>query len=358
MRRRLKHKHEGFAIISLAALLLAAGVWHFVELTRAVDPPPIEQDVVISARVAGCGDGIVDLGEDCDGSAMNGHTCVMEGFLSGSISCQVTCVVQTSACSMTPPSSGGNPNPPVIVVVSSTNEIFTGYASPGSTVNIFQDGVIVATVIADSAGTFFAQINNIINGTYTFGFQATDTAGNLSALTTLNLSLGGGTVTNTNIFLSPSVKPITSPVVTGIPLTITGQTVPNSTITLQLLSPLGTVLLSQVVTADGNGLYTAVFNTTTLITPGVYSVTAQSALGPLTSTVSLPALFTIGNIPLYMLGDFNENQRVNLVDFSIALYWYKYPLSDAFKILELRHGNGDGQINLVDISIIAYWWTG
>jgi hypothetical protein len=49
---------------------------------------------------------------------------------------------------------------------------------------------------------------------------------------------------------------------------------------------------------------------------------------------------------------------VDLVDFSIAAYWYKQPLSDAFKKIEKAELNGDGKVDLVDFSIMAYYWTG
>jgi hypothetical protein len=49
---------------------------------------------------------------------------------------------------------------------------------------------------------------------------------------------------------------------------------------------------------------------------------------------------------------------VNLVDFSIAAYWYKRPLSADFKVKEAAKLNGDGKIDLVDFSIMAYYWTG
>jgi len=52
-------------------------------------------------------------------------------------------------------------------------------------------------------------------------------------------------------------------------------------------------------------------------------------------------------------GDLNSDRRVNLVDFSIAAYWYKRPTPPATVDL-----NNDGKIDLVDFSIMAYYWTG
>jgi len=52
-------------------------------------------------------------------------------------------------------------------------------------------------------------------------------------------------------------------------------------------------------------------------------------------------------------GDLNNDRRVNLVDFSIAAYWYKR--SSPPTNVDL---NSDGKVDLVDFSIMAYYWTG
>ncbi|MCX6712435.1 MAG: hypothetical protein NT041_01955, partial [Candidatus Vogelbacteria bacterium] len=57
-------------------------------------------------------------------------------------------------------------------------------------------------------------------------------------------------------------------------------------------------------------------------------------------------------------GDLNGDCKVNLVDFSVAAYWYKRTLTGAMVQTEKDKLNGDGQINLVDFSIIAYYWSG
>jgi hypothetical protein len=56
--------------------------------------------------------------------------------------------------------------------------------------------------------------------------------------------------------------------------------------------------------------------------------------------------------------DLNGDCKVNLVDFSIAAYWYKRIISAEFAIKEKEKLNGDGKIDLVDFSIMAYYWTG
>ncbi|HBZ36322.1 MAG TPA: hypothetical protein DEO26_01140, partial [Candidatus Veblenbacteria bacterium] len=51
--------------------------------------------------------------------------------------------------------------------------------------------------------------------------------------------------------------------------------------------------------------------------------------------------------------DLNDDGRVNIVDFSIAAYWYKRLSPPASVDL-----NTDGKVDIVDFSIMAYNWTG
>ena len=52
--------------------------------------------------------------------------------------------------------------------------------------------------------------------------------------------------------------------------------------------------------------------------------------------------------------DLNFDNRINLFDFSILLYWWKStspgnPCADI---------NQDGKVGIVDFSIMLYYWTG
>ncbi len=352
MSKKFKHLPYALLTISLAICLLTAGAWHFVQLTKA----DITETVTVTATVLGCGDSVIQPGEDCDTANMNGYSCLTEGFLSGSISCTGSCSLNTTACSLTPASGGSNPR----VSVSSTNQIFTGYTSPEAIVTIFKDGEILKSVTADATGSFYARVTDFINGSYTFGFKATDTAGNSSALTTVSLTTYGGTNTVSDIFLSPTISPLPANATEQPALPVSGQSTPSATVTVTLYSPDGAVISRQTVPVRQDGTYATAFNTSVLSVSGTYYFTSIAQLNSLMSSLSLPAEFPV-NLPAhvsYMPGDYNENLRVNLVDFSIALFWYQQTLSNSFKILELRHGNGDGVLNLIDISIMAYWWTG
>ncbi|MEE8523712.1 MAG: hypothetical protein V3T72_07245, partial [Thermoanaerobaculia bacterium] len=45
-----------------------------------------------------CGNGNIDFGEDCDGTNLGGATCESLGFHAGTLSCDLTCMFDTSQC--------------------------------------------------------------------------------------------------------------------------------------------------------------------------------------------------------------------------------------------------------------------
>lgn len=82
-----------------------------------------------------------------------------------------------------------------------------------------------------------------------------------------------------------------------------------------------------------------------------------------TPTVFSTAFTTIGSLAVIGLAknqncsdrkaDLNCDMRVDLVDFSILLYWWNSKQSGIRADI-----NKDGIVNLIDLSILFYWWTG
>ena len=52
--------------------------------------------------------------------------------------------------------------------------------------------------------------------------------------------------------------------------------------------------------------------------------------------------------------DLNKDNRIDIVDLSILLYYYK---QEGQKISQYDL-NGDGKVDLIDVSILMYHWTG
>ncbi len=50
--------------------------------------------------VQGCGNGVIDEGEQCDGRALAGQTCGGFGFAGGALQCSSSCQFDTLRCSM------------------------------------------------------------------------------------------------------------------------------------------------------------------------------------------------------------------------------------------------------------------
>ncbi len=48
---------------------------------------------------ATCGNGVLDAGEECDGTNLSGATCASRGFVSGTLACGADCAFDTSDCS-------------------------------------------------------------------------------------------------------------------------------------------------------------------------------------------------------------------------------------------------------------------
>lgn len=48
---------------------------------------------------AGCGNGVIEPGEDCDGVELGGQDCTDLGFVAGELSCDQSCQLDATACS-------------------------------------------------------------------------------------------------------------------------------------------------------------------------------------------------------------------------------------------------------------------
>ena len=99
---------------------------------------------------------------------------------------------------------------------------------------------------------------------------------------------------------------------------------------------------------------------------GSHNVKSKVADGDQISIYSKPYNFSVGTTNEELepttgcppKADLNNDCRVDLVDFSIAAFWYKKPLSGSIINLEKTKLNNDDKLTLVDFSIMAYYWTG
>lgn len=312
---------------------------------------------IITGTVPGCGDGVIQTGESCDGSNLNGQSCSTQGFFGGTLSCNSNCTFNTSACTFAPPPSGGGGGGGGGHIAPITQVVFSGRAYPKSTITLLKDAQIAATTVADANANFQISVSGISGGNYIFSVYSEDDKGIRSSLLTFLISVTSGVTTKVGgIFIAPTIAVDKSEVRRGDDIAIFGQSAPNSEITIEVNSE---DVFFNKVNADKDGVYLFNFDTTPL-EMGQRFTRSKAAYNGEISSFSKSISFLVGtkNVAAELLkavikGDLNNDKRVNLVDFSIAAYWYKRPNPPATSDL-----NGDGKVDLVDFSIMAFYWTG
>lgn len=314
-----------------------------------------------TVKITVCGDGVVDTAEQCDGSNLNGASCSSRGFAGGTLSCSAACEFEVSAC--TAGSSGGSSGSGGGGVISpltttAASATFKGKAYPGSAVTLLKDAQVAATVVADTDANFNISLSNLSSGSYIFSVYSEDSKGNRSALQTFPVSITSGVTANVSgIFIAPTIAVDKSQVKRGDNIAIFGQTAPSSEVTISINSEQEIFVKRST---DKSGAYLLNFDTSVL-EMGDHTTKTKAALGDSITAFGRAVGFTVGtknieaNVPQVSSGkgDANGDGRVNIVDFSIAAYWYKRPSPPASADL-----NGDGKVDLVDFSIMAFNWTG
>ena len=240
--------------------------------------------------------------------------------------------------------------------------IFSGRAYPKSLVTLLKDAQVAATTVAGKDSYFEIKISGIAAGNYLFAVYAEDKEGRRSSLLTFPISvIFGATTKITGIFIAPTIDVDKIEVKKGDDIAVFGQSTPQAEILMIFNSDeeehFGKAL------SDKEGIYLYNFNTAPLEMGQHFTKSKASVKGEISSFSSVIGfLVSKRNILREKKkcgrADLNCDGRVNLIDFSIAAFWYKRPLSSAFAKIEIERLNGDGKVNLVDFSIMAYYWTG
>jgi len=239
-----------------------------------------------------------------------------------------------------------------------TRVIFKGWAYPLSKVVVLRDGQRFLKTQANVQAKFRTEISNITPGIYTFGIWAEDKDKRRSITYTLTFRVRANTIHEiSGIFLPPTIELSKTALLRGQTLNIIGQTVPKSEVKIYIDSFSPEII--KKIRANEFGAWFLSFNTQPL-EEGAHTAKARSQISPeIISNFSHILSFAIGPSPPVPPGkccgaDINCDSRVNLVDFSIMLYFWRQakPTNVCADI------NQDGVVNLVDFSIMLYWWTG
>ncbi len=261
---------------------------------------------------------------------------------------------------VTPPGGGGGGGGGAPAPI--TQIVFSGRAYPLSRVTTLKDGQIAITTIAGLDANFNVALSNLSAGNYIFSVFSEDSQARRSSSFNFPVIISqGATTTISGIFLSPTIDVDKIEVRRGDNIVVLGQSVPQGEVTIDISSDEEFFVKTK---ADKNGAYLSYFDTSPLVF-GQHLAKSKTSADGLISSYSPAVGFAVGtkSVPKVPTkcppkADLNSDCRVNLIDFSIAAYWYKRTLSESFKKIEKEKLNGDGKVTLVDFSIMAYYWTG
>ncbi len=256
---------------------------------------------------------------------------------------------------------GGAGSPPSPVnPANQVNVIVRGIAYPGSRVSLLKDGQTAATTQSGPDARFEVQLSGVGEGTFTFSVWAMDKNGIRSALYPFTVTLtSGATTVISGVFIPPTVSLEYETVKRGDPLRVIGQSAPQAKVSVIFHSDTEII---EDVSADAQGLWTYALDTLRL-DYGDHTTQARSVSNKDISTLSKLVSFKVGTENVVAKkevqaskSDMNGDNRVDLADFSIMLFWYKRTLTGKSPAgVDL---NKDGKVDLVDFSIFAYNWTG
>ncbi len=294
-----------------------------------------------------CGDGILQTiyDEECDdGNNDDGDFC-------------------SAICKIEPAGSGGGGSPGGSsgggggsnTDLGDTQINIRGKAYSSRTVNFLIDTETVGSVQTDSDGSFeFA--TEASPGTATLGIWSTDSRGIRSITLNNTFDVTQGAITNINgVVLPPTIDVQSQNVNPGATITVSGQAVPDSTVELHIDDS----VLVLNTSADGDGDWSIDFDTSQ-VTIAEHILRARSVTGnpPLTTESSFSSslqLFVGVEGQASTPSDLNRDGFVNLIDFSILIFWWQTNGGDSDPPADI---NGNGRVSLEDFSILLFNWTG
>jgi len=232
----------------------------------------------------------------------------------------------------------------------------SGTAWPRADIVVLVDGQIAEDGRADSDGTFTVQVDEIARGAYTFGIYAIDdnTVRSDTYSTSFTVS-GARAVTLSSIDLIGTIAVDPDPVDLDTVATIEGYTIPNSQVTIEV-RPQGGSAQTLLATSGSNGAYSTSLSTEGL-QQGTYEVRFRAEPTDADPTpFSNWNVFGVGEEAAVTLNtDLNRDGFVNLIDFSILLFWWGGDGGDSDPPADI---NQDGSVSLTDFSILLFDWTG
>ncbi|TSC76186.1 MAG: cell wall-binding protein [Parcubacteria group bacterium Gr01-1014_31] len=236
----------------------------------------------------------------------------------------------------------------------------SGTAYPGALVQLLKDGQFTVTTIAATDGTFTLRLANLTPATYRFIISATDSDGRRSDPMTVAATVTANTTTTiVGILLAPTIGTDKVEVRRGEAVVVSGQSAPGANVAILGDGP-GDAEFFATQAAGADGRYRYEVDTGQLVLGG-YRVRSRATVDGVNSPLNRGERFTVGERTVITPpqrscdgpADFNHDCRVNIIDFSILVYWFYRP--NPLSSVDL---SSDGRVDLTDFSILIYHWTG
>ena len=264
----------------------------------------------------------------------------------------ISVTIEGATPAPTPPPSGGaggGAPPPSLP----TKAVFEGKAYPEALLTLSKNGTVASTFKAYDSGLFRGELNGLSGGIYTFSIFAEDTDGRKSVTLSFSISIIAGTTTTVSgIFLSPTISLNPTQVERGGKVDIAGQIFPESQIKIFVASQ----EIVKDAASDKKGRWRYELDTSPL-EEAEHQAKAMGLTGEgeqSSFSQSLSCLVLKPGALVCHGADFNFDGKVNIIDFSIMMYWWG-PKKPGNPCVDL---NSDGKVDIIDFSILLYYWTG
>jgi hypothetical protein len=165
-----------------------------------------------------------------------------------------------------------------------------------------------------------------------------------------------GAVTNLNgIYIPPTIRVENTNINPGDIITLSGQSIPSATV--EVLIDNGARTLT--TTSDASGFWSIQFNTSG-ISAGLHTAKPRFLTGSGALRIESPYGTSLSlNIGVEgratSNSDLNRDGKVNLIDFSILIFWWGTPGGNSNPPADI---NQNGRVGLEDFSILLFNWTG
>lgn len=235
-----------------------------------------------------------------------------------------------------------------------TSVNFSGFAYPHAVVHVWKDGISKTTTTALSDGSFYISLSEVYSPNAMYTLYAIDKNYRQSLLLNYPVVVKSGYITTiSGIRFPPTITADKTEVKRNGNIIFSGYALPDTKLEL-VLNGLEQRTLN--LESHSDGTYKFDLNLYNL-PKGNYNVYIHYKND---KRISKVVKFTIGDINVSSTellnnipGDCNADQIINLIDFSVAAYWYGKPNPP-----RCIDPNKDNIIDLVDFSILAFYWNG